>query len=99
MKPLVLSGKNKIVKDAASGEKSKTKAQIENGSGRSIYIYIYIYIIPANFSTLLQALRRSINLIPFSLLKKQTYFMWVSLLYTQDRSGISEKCNIVSLRI
>ncbi|MCC2647749.1 MAG: hypothetical protein K0R16_552 [Nitrososphaeraceae archaeon] len=44
MKPLVLSGKNKIVKDAASGEKSKTKAQIENGSGRSIYIYIYIYI-------------------------------------------------------
>ena len=44
MKPLVLSGKNKIVKDAASGEKSKTKAQIENGSGRSIYIYIYIHI-------------------------------------------------------
>lgn len=30
-------------------------------------------IMPANFSTLLQALRRSINLIPFSLLKKLAF--------------------------
>jgi hypothetical protein len=60
----------------ASGEKSKTKVQIENGSGRSLYINI----MRANFSTLLQALRRSISLIPFSFIEKTSVFTMLFLL-------------------
>jgi chlorobactene glucosyltransferase len=62
--------KNEIVEDAALGEKVKQRHKLEMVQGDH---HIYT-ILTANFSTLLQGLRRSINLIPFSFTKKNLHF-------------------------
>ena len=68
--------KNEIVEDAALGEKVKQRHKLEMVQGDH-----HIYTIQtANFSTLLQGLRRSINLIPFSFTEKTNVFTMLFLL-------------------
>ena len=68
--------KNEIVEDAALGEKVKQRHKLKMVQGDH---HIYT-IMTANFSTLLQGLRRSINLIPFSFTEKTSVFTMLFLL-------------------
>jgi len=68
--------KNEIVEDTALGEKVKQRHKLEMVQGDH---HIYT-ILTANFSTLLQGLRKSINLIPFSFTEKNNVFTMLFLL-------------------